>query len=116
MSYGNMDEEIKEYQTFLRQTEITLEKLSNFFKEFGKNGIKFIERYQKLFDDFLSELKKEDDSTTLNISMTNVYNEYTLFFTKIKETFNSLDKKVGEKISEFEKKYKTYNKENITKT
>ena len=115
MSYGNMDEEIKEYQTFLRQTEITLEKLSNFFKEFGKNGIKFIERYQKLFDDFLSELKKEDDSTTLNISMTNVYNEYTLFFTKIKETFNSLDKKVGEKISEFEKKYKTYNKENITK-
>ena len=110
-----MDEEIKEYQIYLKQSEITLGKLSIFFKEFGKNGIKFIEKYEKLFEDFLVELKKEDQSTTLNISITNVYNEYNLFFTKLIETFNSLDKEVGEKISDFEKKYKTNNKDNIAK-
>ena len=110
-----MDEEIKEHQAFLKQSEITLGKLSNFFKELGKNGIKFIERTQKLFEEFFNELKKEDNSTTLNISLTNLYNEYSTFFDKLKNSFNSLDKNLGENISIFEKDYKTKNKENILK-
>ena len=110
-----MDEEIKEHQAFLKQSEITLGKLSNFFKELGKNGIKFIERTQKLFEEFFNELKKEDNSTTLNISLTNLYNEYSTFFDKLKNSFNSLDKNIGENISIFEKDYKTKNKENILK-
>jgi hypothetical protein len=115
MSYGNMDEEIKEHQTFLRQSEITIGKLSNFFKDFGKSGVKLIERAQKLLSEFFVELKKEDETTTLNISLLNVYNEYTSFLNKIKETFNSFDKTIGEKISEFEKDYKNKNKENVGK-
>ena len=115
MSYGNMDEEIKEHQTFLRQSEITLGKLSNFFKDFGKSGVKLIERSQKLLNEFFVELKKEDETTTLNISLINVYNEYTSFLNRIKETFNSFDKSIGEKISGFEKDYKNKNKENVTK-
>ena len=115
MSYGNMDEEIKEHQTFLKQSEITLGKLSNFFKDFGKSGVKLIERAQKLLNDFFVELKKEDETTTLNISLLNVYNEYTSFLNRIKETFNLFDKSIGEKISGFEIDYKNKNKENITK-
>ena len=113
MSYGNMDEEMKQHQTYLRQSEITLGKLSNFIKDFGKSGVKFIERFQKLFEEYLIELKKEDESTTLNISLSNIFNEYTSFFNKFKETFNSIDKEVGEKISDFEKEYKIKNKENV---
>ena len=115
MSYGNLDEEIKEHQAFLKQSELTLGKLSYFFKEFGKNGINFIEKSQKIFDTFFNELKKEDNSTTLNISLTNIYNEYISFFNKFKNFFTSLDKKIGEKISEFEKEYKTKNKNNTLK-
>ena len=59
MSYGNMDEEMKQHQTYLRQSEITLGKLSNFIKDFSKSGVKFIERSQKMFEEFLVELKKE---------------------------------------------------------
>ena len=110
-----MDEEIKEHQAYLKQSEQTLQKLSTFFKEFGKNGIKFIEKAQKNFDEYFNELKKEDNSTTLNISLTNIYNEYISFFDKLKISFNTIDKKIGDKIAEFEKDYKTKNKENILK-
>ena len=115
MSYGNMDEEIKEHQAFLKQSEQTLQKLSTFFKEFGKNGLKFVEKAQKNFDDYFSELKKEDNSTTLNISLTNIYNEFVSFFEKLKSSFNTIDKNIGDKIVEYEKEYKIKNKENISK-
>ena len=115
MSYGNLDEEIKDHQTFLKQSEITFGKFTNFVKEFGKNGVKFIEKNQKLFEEFFNELKKEDNTTTLNISLTNLYTEYSAFFEKIKNYFNYLDKNLGESISTFEKEYKAKNKENISK-
>ena len=115
MSYGNMDEEIKEHQAFLKQSEQTLQKLSTFFKEFGKNGLKFVEKAQKNFDDYFSELKKEDNSTTLNISLTNIYNEFVSFFEKLKSSFNTIDKNIGDKIVEYEKEYKIKNKENLSK-
>ena len=110
-----MDEEIKEHQAFLKQSEQTLQKLSTFFKEFGKNGIKLVEKAQKNFDDYFNELKKEDNSTTLNISLTNIYNEFVSFFEKLKNSFNSIDKNIGDKIVEYEKEYKIKNKENISK-
>ena len=115
MSYGNMDEEIKKHQAFIKQSEITLNKLSIFFKEIGKNGIKFIEKIQKSFEEFIIELKKEDNTTTMNISLTNICNEFNFYFEKKKECFISIDKKLGDKISEFEKDYKNKYKENITK-
>jgi len=64
-----MDEEIKKHQAFIKQSETTLNKLSSFFKEIGKSGIKYIERIQKSFDEFIVELKKEDNSATINISL-----------------------------------------------
>jgi hypothetical protein len=115
MSYGNMDEEIKEHQAFLKQSEITIGKLSLFVREFGKNGVKFIESSQKKMDEFFSELKKEDNSTTLSISLGHIYNEYTSFFKKMKAFFDSIDKTIGGKITDFEKDYKTKNKENLAK-
>ena len=115
MSYGNMDEEIKEHQAFLKQSEMTIGKLSLFVREFGKNGVKFIESSQKKMDEFFSELKKEDNSTTLSISLGHIYNEYTSFFKKMKAFFDSIDKTIGGKITDFEKDYKTKNKENLAK-
>ena len=115
MSYGNMDEEIKKYQAFIKQSESTLGKLSSFMKEFGKNGIKFIEKVQKSFEEFTLELKKEDDSTTMNISLMNICNEFNSYFNKKKECFTSIDKKLGDKISDFEKDYKDKFRENISK-
>ena len=77
MSYGNIDEEIKKHQTFIKQNEITLSKLTTFVKEVGKNGVKFIEKIQKSFDEFIVEIKKEDNSTTTNISLTNICTEFS---------------------------------------
>ena len=110
-----MDEEIKKYQQFNKQSETTLNKLSLLFKDIGKSGIKFIEKIQKSFDAFISELKKEDNSTTLNTSLLNICNEFNIFFNKKKESFTSIDKKLGDKISLFEKEYKEKYKENINK-
>ena len=110
-----MDEEIKKHQAFIKQSETTLNKLSSFFKEIGKSGIKYIERIQKSFDEFIVELKKEDNSATINISLTNICNDFNIYFNKMKESFISIDKKLGDKISEFEKDYKDKYKENITK-
>ena len=115
MSYGNMDEEIKEHQTFLKQSEATLGKLSLFVREFGKNGFRFIDNSQKKLDEFFSELKKEDNSTTLNISLTHIFNEYTLFFKAMKEFFDLIDKKIGGQMVDYEKEYKNKNKENLLK-
>ena len=115
MSYGNIDEEIKKHQAFIKQNEITLSKLTTFVKEVGKNGVKFIEKIQKSFDEFIVELKKEDNSTTMNISLTNICTEFSSFFNKKKDSFVSIEKKLGDKISEFEKDYKTKYRENIAK-
>ena len=110
-----MDEEIKKHQAFIKQSETTLIKLSSFFKEIGKSGIKYIEKIQKSFEEFILELKKEDNTATMNISLTNICNEFNFYFNKMKETFVSIDKKLGDKISEFEKDYKDKYRENITK-
>ena len=113
MSYGNMDDEIKDHQSFLRQSETTLGKLLSFVREFGKNGVRFMEASQRKMDEFLTELKKEDNSTTLNISLTRIISEYSLFFQKLKDFFDVIDKKIGGQIAEYEKDYKDKNKENV---
>ena len=110
-----MDEEIKKHQVFIKQSESTLSKLSMFFKEIGKSGVKFMEKIQKSFDEFIIELKKEDNSTTMNISLLNLSNEFNIYFNKKKESFVSIEKKLGDKISEFEKDYKEKYRENIAK-
>ena len=80
-----------------------------------KTGVKFIEKIQKSFDEFISELKKEDNTTTMNLALTNICNEFSLYFNKKKESFISIDKKLGDKITEFEKDYKNKYRENISK-
>ena len=115
MSYGNMDEEMKKHMEYTKKTETTLGKLSSFFKEVGKSGVKFIEKIQKSFDEFIIELKKEDNTTTMNMALTNICNDFTAFFNKKRESFASIEKKLGDKVSDFEKDYKIKYRENITK-
>ena len=114
MNFGEIDDEIKEYQTFFRQSELTMNKLSLFFKEFSKSGNKFIDKIQKSLDDFFTELQKEDNSTTLNINFTSFYNVYTKFLSNVKTYFNAIDQKLGENLINYEKEYHLKNNNSIT--
>ena len=115
MSYGNMDEEMKKHLEFIKRNEATFSKLTSFFKDVGKNGVKFIEKVQKSFDDFITELKKEDNSTTTNMALINICNDFNTYLNKKRESYVSIEKKLGDKLSEYEKSYKTKYRENITK-
>ena len=115
MSYCNMDEEVKKHLDFIKKNESTFSKLTSFFKELGKNGVKFIEKVQKSFDEFITELKKEDNTTTTNIALTNICNDFNTYLTKKRESYASIEKKLGEKVSEYERKYRNEYRDNITK-
>ena len=111
MNFGKIDDEIREYQAFFSQSELTINKFSLFFKEFSKTGSKFIEKLQKSLDDFFIELQKEDDTTTLIASFTNFYNTYSKFLTNIKKSFNKIDENLGENLANYEKEYHLKNDE-----
>ena len=115
MSYCNMDEEVKKHLDFIKKNETTLAKLTSFFKDVGKNGVKFIEKVQKSFDEFITELKKEDNSTTTNIALTNICNDFNAYLIKKKESYASIEKKLGDKVSEYERKYRNGYRDNIAK-
>ena len=115
MSYCNMDEEVKKHLDFIKKNETTLAKLTTFFKDVGKNGVKFIEKVQKSFDEFITELKKEDNSTTTNIALTNICNDFNAYLIKKKESYASIEKKLGDKVSEYERKYRNGYRDNIAK-
>ena len=115
MSYCNMDEEVKKHLDFIKKNETTLAKLTSFFKDVGKNGVKFIEKVQKSFDEFITELKKEDNSTTTNIALTNICNDFNAYLNKKKESYASIEKKLGDKVSEYERKYRNGYRDNIAK-
>ena len=115
MSYGNMDEEMKKHSEFIKKNEVTFSKLTAFFKEVGKNGVKFIEKVQKSFDEFITELKKEDNSTTTNMALISICNDFNTYLNKKRESYASIEKKLGDKVSEYEKSYKTKYRDDITK-
>ena len=60
MNYSNLEKEIKEYSDYNKQAIITISKLSQFFKSFGQQGKKFIKSAQNSYEDFYSELSKEN--------------------------------------------------------
>ena len=115
MSYCNMDEEVKKHLDFIKKNETTLAKLTTFFKDVGKNGVKFIEKVQKSFEEFITELKKEDNTTTTNIALINICNDFNAYLIKKKESYASIEKKLGDKVSEYERKYRNGYRDNIAK-
>ena len=106
MSYSNLDKELKEYSDYNKQAIVTISKLSQFFKLFGQQGKKFIKNMQSSFEDFNSELAKENTSSTFYLT----YNYFSMNFQKTlkiyEESFDNFEKKLGEYIEKYETKFK----------
>ena len=106
MSYSNLEKEIKEYSDYNKQAIITISKLSQFFKSFGQQGKKFIKSAQNSYDEFFSELSKENNSSTVYIT----YNYFTLNFKKylkhLEESFISFELTLGDYIEKYETHFK----------
>ena len=106
MSYSNLDKELKEYSDYNKQAIVTISKLSQFFKSFGQQGKKFIKNMQSSFEDFNSELAKENTSSTFYLT----YNYFSMNFQKTlkiyEESFDNFEKKLGEYIEKYETKFK----------
>ena len=106
MNYSNLEKEIKEYSDYNKQAIITISKLSQFFKSFGQQGKKFIKSAQNSYEDFYSELSKENTSSTVYIT----YNYFTLNFKKylkiLEESFDGFESILGDYIEKYETHFK----------
>ena len=110
MNYSNLEKEIQEYTDYNKQAIVTISKLSQFYKSFGQQGKKFIKSSQSYFEDFSTELSKENTSSTIFIT----YNYYSMNIRKLFKTleeifqFNALSNTINEKKEKLEKSKYTY--------
>ena len=115
MNYQNIEEEIKKYSEYFKLSQNTLSKLSNYYKEAGKQGIKFAEKLKKSLDEFYVEMLKEVKSTSYIKFLVNLYNEKKNFIEKINTFFSGIEKNFGNKLEEYVKDYKNRNMDYISK-
>ena len=115
MNYQNIENEIKKYSDFFKLSQNSILKLSNYYKEISKQGIKFINKIKQSLDAFYLDILKEDRTTTYNKLLINIYNEKKDFIEKIKIFFSNIDKNYGDKLAEYEKDYKKKGKDLIYK-
>lgn len=110
MNYQNLEHEIKDYSNYFKYCDSITTKITQFFKEFTKNGSKFILRTKKLMEEIDLEINKEEYfSSTVNKNIINFSNEFKSMMDKILSFFTKIDNDIVEKINEFDKE----NKENI---
>ena len=115
MNYQNIENETKKYSEYFKLSQNTLSKLSNYYKELGKNGIIFVNKIKKALDEFHIEVFKEERSTSYNKLLESFYNEKKNILEKLKEFFTNIEKNLGDKLIEYEKDYKNSSKEMILK-
>ena len=115
MNYANLEKEIGTYKDMSKQTELTLTKLSLFFKNLSRNGIMFLDKTKKSLEEFYQELNKENHTTTHNISFTNFCQDFKNYFEKIKDIFVNIDKNISDKISEYILEHRSVSEETINK-
>ena len=115
MNYQNIENEIKKYSEFFKQSQNTISKLANYYKETGKTGIKFVAKLKQNLDEFYMEIIKEERNTTYNKLLMNFYNEKKNFIEIIKIFFTNTEKNFGDKLLEYEKEYKNKSKDFINK-
>ena len=102
----DLETEIKIYNNLLKDQEISLTKLHQFFKAITENGFKFVDRSKKALEDYCNELKKENSSATHIICLTNFYNGVNKYFDKMKDMLQSIDTQCADKVLEFLNNYK----------
>ena len=106
MNYSNLEKEIQEYTDYNKQAIVTISKLSQFYKSFGQQGKKFIKSSQSYFEDFSTELSKENTSSTIFIT----YNYYSMnirkLFKTLEEIFDNFELRLGDYMEKYETKFK----------
>ena len=109
----NLEIEINNYTNVLKQHDLTLFKLSQFFKTMSTIGINFIEKSKNSLEEYFIELKKENTSATHIISLIKFYNEFIKYFDKMKEIFQNINTQFSDKITEFSNEFKNSNNQSI---
>ena len=116
MNYQKLENEIKDYSNYFKYCDSITSKLSLFFKEFTKSGNKFILKTKKSLDDIYSEINKEEYfSSSLIKNLGNLCNEFKKMMNTLESLFTKIEKDIIDKITEFDKDYKTNNKNNLNK-
>ena len=115
MNYSTLEKEIKEYSEYNKQIIVTISKLSQFFKFFGQQGKKFVKSCQKVFDEFVTELKKENPSSSVYVTYVYFSNNFTQYLKILEENYDSFEKNLGDSIDEYESKFKNLYGEAINK-
>ena len=106
MSNSNLEKEINEYSEFNKQIIVTISKLSQFFKTFSQQGKKFIKSSLKSFEEFYSELSKENQSSTFYITYNYFVLNYKKFLEILEYSFDSFEKKIAYAIEQYESIFK----------
>ena len=116
MNYQNIDHEIKEYSTYFKYCDSITSKFYLFLKEFSKSGSRFILKSKKLVEDIYSEINKEEYfSSTLNKNINNVCEELKESMDKLQTFFTRIETDIVDKITEFDKDYKSKNRNYLNK-
>ena len=115
MNFANLEKEISKYKSLSTQEELTLNKLSLFFKTLSKQGLLFTGKIKTSIEELGAELSKEIRNTTHNISLSRFFMEFKSFIESIKQVFTSLEKDISNKITEFISENKIISDENYNK-
>ena len=116
MNYQNLEHEIKDYSSYFKYCDSVTAKLSLFFKDVAKSGSKFISKIKKSMEDIYTEINKEEYfSSTLNKNLNKFCDEFKDMMDKLLALFTKIETDIIDKITEFDKEYKTNNRNFINK-
>ena len=111
----NLEKEIKYYTDLSKQYELTFSKFVLFFHTFGSEGNKFIQKSNKILEEYFTELRKEPSSTTNNITFLSFYNDIHRALLNLGKIFDNINLNVTNKLNDALKKMVTNNNSAIEK-
>ena len=111
----NLEKEIKYYTDLSKQYELTFSKFVLFFHTFGSEGNKFIQKSNKILEEYFTELRKEPSSTTNNITFLSFYNDIHRALLNLGKIFDNINLNVTNKLNDALKKMVANNNSAIEK-
>ena len=111
----NLEKEIKSYTDLSKQYELTMSKFVLFFKTFSTDGLKFLQKSNKILEEYFTELRKEPSNTTNNITFLSFYNDIHRALQKYTEVFTDINTNISDKLSEVFKQMVSNNNTGIEK-
>ena len=100
----NLEKEIQKYTEISKQSEQTISKIFQFFKNLASEGVKVIDKSKKILEEYFTELRKESSTTTNNVSLLGFYNDTHRFIEKLKTIYLSIDTNIATKYEKLLKK------------